>query len=195
MLGYLKKAALFGIGLVAIICGVPMRSHAQQVAKPRAPRYRPSTAQSNDVYYLSQSESSDPHNFLISMGTQIRETELDCSHFVQFLYEQAGLYYGYTPSKVLYEGIKDFKRVMHPKAGDLIVWPGHVGIVVNPNEATFLSALRSGVKTASYESNYWKRRGRPRFLHYVGLQENASRAWATHKTLASGATRTNSSSE
>ena len=195
MLRYFKRAALFGIGLVAIICGMPMRSHAQQVARPRAPRYRPSTAKSNDVYYLSQSESSDPHSFLISMGSQIRETELDCSHFVQFLYEQAGLYYGYTPSKVLYEGIKDFKRVMHPKAGDLIVWPGHVGIVVNPNETTFLSALRSGVKTASYESNYWKRRGRPRFLRYVGLQENASRAWATHKTLAAGAIRANASSE
>jgi cell wall-associated NlpC family hydrolase len=194
MLRYLKKAALFGIGLVAIICGVPMRSHAQQVAKPRAPRYRPSTSKSNDVYELSQSESSDPHSFLISMGTQIRETELDCSHFVQFLYEQAGLYYGYTPSRVLYEGIKDFKRVMHPRTGDLVVWPGHVGIVVNPNETTFLSALRSGVKTASYESNYWKKRGRPRFLRYVGLQENASRAWATHKTLASGA-RANSNSE
>ncbi len=59
----------------------------------------------------------------------------------------------------------------HPKAGDLIVWQGHVGIVVSPEDATFLSALRSGVKTASYESDYWKKRGHPRFLRYVGLRE------------------------
>lgn len=193
MLRYFKRAALLGIGLAAIVCAMP-RSHAQQVARPRPPRSRPLAPQSTDTYDLTQNESPDPQSFLLFMGTQIHETELDCSHFVQFMYEQAGLYYGYTPSKVLYEGIKDFKRVMHPKAGDLVVWPGHVGIVVDPEETTFLSALRSGVKTASYASNYWKKRGHPRFLRYVGLQENSRRAWSTRKTLASG-TRANSTGE
>ena len=111
-----------------------------------------------------------PDEFLIRMGQQIETTDLDCSHFVQSLFERAGLYYGYAPSRVLYEGMPGFKRVYHPQPGDLIVWPGHVGIVVDPEEETFLSALRSGVKTASYTSRYWKRRGHPRFFRYLGMQ-------------------------
>lgn len=110
-------------------------------------------------------------DLLLEMGQQIETTDLDCSHFVQWLFEQAGLYYGYAPSRVLYKGMPGFKRVSRPRRGDLIVWPGHVGIVVDPDEQTFLSALRSGVKTASYTSHYWKRRGRARFFHYLGLED------------------------
>lgn len=109
-----------------------------------------------------------PTELLVRMGQQIDTTDLDCSHFVQSLFERAGLYYGYAPSRVLYAGMTGFKRVYHPQAGDLIVWPGHVGIVVDPEEETFVSALRSGVKTASYTSRYWKRRGHPRFFRYLG---------------------------
>jgi cell wall-associated NlpC family hydrolase len=109
-----------------------------------------------------------PTELLIRMGQQIESTELDCSHFVQWLFERAGLYYGYAPSRILYTGMPGFKRVYHPRRGDLIVWPGHVGIVVDPEEETFLSALRSGVKTVSYSSRYWKHRGRPRFFRYLG---------------------------
>jgi cell wall-associated NlpC family hydrolase len=112
-----------------------------------------------------------PTEFMIRMGRQIEDTDLDCSHFVQWLFERAGLYYGYAPSRTLYEGMAGFKRVYHPQPGDLIVWPGHVGIVVDPDEETFLSALRSGVKTASYTSRYWKRRGHPRFFRYLGNAE------------------------
>jgi len=111
-----------------------------------------------------------PSEFLIRMGQQIETTDLDCSHFVQQLFERAGLYYGYAPSRVLYEGMPGFRRVYRQQPGDLIVWLGHVGVVVDPEEETFLSALRSGVKTASYTSRYWKRRGHPRFYRYLGAQ-------------------------
>jgi len=80
--------------------------------------------------------------------------------------------------------MEGFKRVLHPKPGDLIVWRGHVGIVVDPAEKTFLSALRSGVKTSSYESHYWKRRGKPRFLRYMSPEETVVPQWATRKTIA-----------
>jgi len=103
---------------------------------------------------------------LVTLGTQIGRTTLDCSHFVNSLFEQVGLYYRYEPSIVLYSGTAPFKRVYKPVSGDLVVWPGHVGIVVDPNEQTFVSALHSGVKVASYSSSYWKRRGRARFFRY-----------------------------
>jgi len=119
---------------------------------------------------VSPSRSLGPKEMLLLMGEQIHTTDLDCSHFVQWLFERAGLYYGYAPSRILYAGMIGFERVLHPKPGDLVVWPGHVGIVVDPDEETFLSALRSGVKTSSYASHYWKRRGKPRFYRYLGWQ-------------------------
>jgi hypothetical protein len=79
-----------------------------------------------------------------------------------------------------------FKRVAHPKPGDLIVWRGHVGIVVDPDETTFLSALRSGVKVSSYQSHYWKRRGKPRFLRYFGPAESDPSEWATRRIASRG---------
>jgi cell wall-associated NlpC family hydrolase len=200
MIRTLKKAAQFVLCISMIVCGTAMRSAAQESASQETTQplvIQPSGSASTtrtDTFDLRQLDSVDPKSFLLFMGTQIHETELDCSHFVQFLYEQAGLYYDYMPSRILYTGIKEFKRVSHPKAGDLVVWKGHVGIVVDPKQKTFLSSLRSGVKESSYESNYWKRRGRPRFLRYALQQKNAS-VWNGRKTIASGAFRSNSNSE
>jgi cell wall-associated NlpC family hydrolase len=199
MLRTLKKAAQFVLCISLIVCGIATRSAAQESASQQTIQplvLQPSGSAANtgtDTFDLRQLDSVDPKSFLLFMGTQIHETELDCSHFVQFLYEQAGLYYDYMPSRVLYTGIKEFKRVMHPKAGDLVVWKGHVGIVVDPKQKTFLSSLRSGVKESSYESNYWKRRGRPRFLRYAALHQKDTPTWNGRKTIASA--RPNSNSE
>ena len=103
---------------------------------------------------------------LVALAAQFEKTTLDCSHFVNSLFERVGLHYEYEPSRVLYRGMNAFRRVYHPAAGDLIVWPGHVGIVVNPDGKTFLSALSRGVRVSSYTSHYWRRRGRPRFMRY-----------------------------
>lgn len=103
---------------------------------------------------------------IINLGMQIQKTTLDCSHFVNSLFQQAGLYYKYQPSRVLYRGTAAFKRVYRPEPGDLIVWAGHVGVVVDPQHTTFISALRRGVRISSYTSRYWRHRGHARFLRY-----------------------------
>ena len=90
----------------------------------------------------------------------------DCSHLVHLLYARAGLIYPYEDSRVLYRGISDFQRVKTPQAGDLAVWMGHVGIVLSPEEKTFLSSVRSGILTESWTAPHWARRGRPRFYRY-----------------------------
>jgi hypothetical protein len=90
----------------------------------------------------------------------------DCSHLVHLLYARAGLIYPYEDSRVLYRGISDFTRVKTPQAGDLAVWLGHVGIVLSPEEKTFLSSVRSGILTESWAAPHWARRGRPRFYRY-----------------------------
>jgi hypothetical protein len=91
----------------------------------------------------------------------------DCSHFVHELYGRAGFPYEYASSSDLYAGIDEFRRVASPQPGDLAVWPGHAGIVVNPAQHSFFSALSSGHGVDLYDSPYWKRRGRPRFYRYV----------------------------
>jgi hypothetical protein len=91
----------------------------------------------------------------------------DCSHFVHGLYQRAGFPYEYAPSSTLYSGVPEFRRVVSPQPGDVAVWPGHAGIVINPAQHSFLSVLHAGPGVDRYDSRYWKHRGRPRFLRYV----------------------------
>ena len=91
----------------------------------------------------------------------------DCSHLVHTIYEKAGFPYAYVSSSDLYAGIDEFRQVSRPQPGDLVVWPGHAGIVVSPAQHTFYSALRSGFGVQPYDSVYWKGRGHPHFLRYV----------------------------
>ena len=102
-------------------------------------------------------------------------SKLDCSHLVHTIYDRAGFPYPYASSSDLYAGVEEFRAVIRPRAGDLVVWPGHVGIVVNPSKTTFFSALRSGVGVESYSSPYWKDRGTPRFYRYAKVAETNSR--------------------
>ena len=96
-----------------------------------------------------------------------RRTKLDCSHLVNAIYNRAGFSYSYASSADLYRGLPNFARVNKPQPGDLIVWRGHVGLVVDPREHLFFSSLRSGLETEDYTSPYWRRRGSPRFYRYV----------------------------
>jgi len=99
----------------------------------------------------------------------------DCSHLVNQIYREAGLNFRFASSSEIYAGIDPFQRVRHPQPGDLIVWRGHVGIVVNPREHSFYSSLRSGLNTDYYDADYWTRRGTPRFYRYrVSAQAPAS---------------------
>src|SRR5258705_6719334 len=107
--------------------------------------------------------------FLPQLGSHLHITSFDCSHLVHALYERAGLHYQYATSRTLYRGIEAFQRVLQPKTGDLVVWRGHTGIVLDPSQHSFLSALRTGMKTSSYISRYWKHRGPPRFFRFALL--------------------------
>jgi hypothetical protein len=94
----------------------------------------------------------------------------DCSHLVHEVYERAGFPYAYANSFELYAGRPNFVPVAKPQAGDLVVWRGHVGIVVDPRQHSFYSSVRSGVRTDSYDSRPWKARGKARFYRYAASQ-------------------------
>jgi len=89
----------------------------------------------------------------------------------------------------MYAGNKSFARVKFPRAGDLIVWPGHMGIVVNPLKHSFYSLVSTGLDEQDYESPYWRSRGRPHFYRY--RVENSIVLTAT-KTSRSSQISTNS---
>jgi hypothetical protein len=95
------------------------------------------------------------------------DSNADCSNLVHAIYERAGFTYSYSNSSELYAGIKEFRRVLHPQPGDLVVWRGHVGIVISPVQHSFFSAMRSGRGVEFYDSPYWQARGRPHFFRYL----------------------------
>src|SRR5438876_3853060 len=113
--------------------------------------------------------SSDDRLLVISaaFGRQGSRSKVDCSHLVHEIFGRAGFPYSYANSSDLYSGINEFHRVTSPQVADLIVWPGHMGIIVSPTQHSFYSSLRSGVGVDFYDSSYWKGRGKPRFYRYV----------------------------
>lgn len=91
------------------------------------------------------------------------EDARDCSHVVHAIYASAGHEYPYASSLEIYSGDVSFMQIRHPRAGDVIAWRGHVGIVVDPAQHSFYSLVRTGLKAQDYESAYWRSRGVPRF--------------------------------
>jgi len=91
----------------------------------------------------------------------------ECSHLVHEVYTLAGYPYPYVSSFDLYVGISSFVRVTRPQPGDLVVWRGHVGIVIDPVEHSFYSSVRSGLRTESYDAPSWRARGPARFYRYA----------------------------
>jgi cell wall-associated NlpC family hydrolase len=96
-----------------------------------------------------------------------RDSAHDCSHLVHAIYERAGFPYIYASSDDLYDGVEGFRLVKKPQPGDIIVWHGHAGIVVQPSRHVFFSFLSAGPGTDDYHSHYWIGRGQPRFYRYI----------------------------
>jgi NlpC/P60 family protein len=115
---------------------------------------------------LSAVEGEAVVNFALQHERRTRPRP-DCSHLVHTVYKQAGLNYPYADSRDLYNGeVDEFERIAKPQPGDLVAWRGHVGIVVSPQDKTFFSSVRAGIITEPWTTDYWKMRGKPRFLRY-----------------------------
>ncbi len=102
-----------------------------------------------------------------ALDAHVHFVEHDCSHLVHAIYDRAGFSYPYADSSDLYRGTDQFRRVKHPQPGDLIVWRGHVGIVVSPARHVFFSDLSRGPGIDKYDAQYWKQRGPAKFYRYI----------------------------
>jgi hypothetical protein len=143
----------------------------------------------NSGALASRAMSSEDRLLVISaaLGRQGSRFKPDCSHLVHEIYSRAGFPYRYSSSSDLYSGINEFQRVTTPQVADLIVWPGHMGIVVSPTQHSFYSSLRSGIGVDFYDSSYWRGRGKPRFYRYVKRTLTADSSKRDHSVEDTGA--------
>jgi len=155
----------FKFALAVLWLGFAPAASAAQSQSPTGVDY-------GDTVLVSAEQGQALADFAMQFGPHVHPKP-DCSHLVHLLYARAGLIYPYEDSRVLYRGVDDFERVKTPQPGDLAVWLGHVGIVLSPEEKTFLSSVRSGVITESWSAPHWARRGRPHFFRYrIGPSAN-----------------------
>lgn len=162
--------------VVLALCGLASYpSSSQQLGKARSAVSSSRTAQDDERNPGTDEASSrtlTPDDGLAVIAAALdshiqRGPKRDCSHLVNTIYGRAGFPYAYAPSSDLYVGSSEFQRVSRPQAGDLVVWRGHAGIVVNPAQHVFFSAMRSGPGIDTYDAPYWKERGRVRFYRYI----------------------------
>jgi hypothetical protein len=160
-----------GVVLFLVLCTVAAAT-AQQTRGASATTHSSTSIDASQHGQPLTSPTLTGEEGLVVLGAALKShprpgLKSDCSHLVHAIYERAGFPYSYASSADLYTGIAEFRRVFRPQSGDLVVWPGHVGVVVNPAKSSFFSALRSGQGVDSYDSAYWKERGRPHFFRYV----------------------------
>jgi hypothetical protein len=152
------------LGLALFICAAHLTAQQSLTTSAATPKTNTARAR-NAEHLLTQDEGLAVIS--AALDTQKRfGSEHDCSHLVHAIYEKAGFSYVYASSDDLYDGVEGFRRVYHPQTGDLVVWHGHVGIVVRPSRHVFFSFLTAGPATDNYRSDYWIGRGEPRFYRY-----------------------------
>jgi len=142
---------------------------AQESAPPE-PVQRPTANSSRKGHMHQKTLNAEDRSTLIRVALESktpRHAERDCSHLVHSIYERAGFPYTYADSDDLYDGAEGFQRVSKPQSADLVVWPGHVGIVTQPLHHSFFSFLSRGPGIDDYQSRYWRSRGTPRFYRYL----------------------------
>jgi len=160
------KSALLVLCILAL-CG-SVASPAQDAGQSPTARLPTDSRSSHKNRYRTLSKGDRSSVVAVAMDSKkTRRAGRDCSHLVHLIYQNAGFPYPYADSEDLYDGAKGFQRVAHPQAADLVVWRGHVGIVIHPAQHQFFSLLSSGPGVDDYRSRYWKSRGQPRFYRYV----------------------------
>ena len=81
----------------------------------------------------------------------------DCSGFTKHVMDRCGVKISAGSANQKNDGIGVDKS--QAQAGDLVVWKGHVGLVVDSNKNMIDAGSGSVPKIRSYETDYWRSRG------------------------------------
>lgn len=152
--------------IAALLCGSVLSATTQQLANERAARRSSTTRGVRTARLLTPDDGLAVISAALDTQRHFASNR-DCSHLVHAIYQRAGFPYEYATAGDLYDGVDRFRRVFQPQIGDLIVWQGHVGIVVRPSGHVFFSFLSKGPATDNYQSAYWTERGQSRFYRYL----------------------------
>ena len=153
-----------------------------QIASPNRPPVRPDSAPPVPHYrLLSYKEGSKIVRAAWTRDPDNADAQ-DCSHVVNAIYRVAGYDYPYASSFDLYRGMPSFVLVRHPQPGDLIAWPGHVGIVLSARKHSFYSLVSTGLEAQTYYGRYWRGRGHPRFYRFLVRATPAPLSSQVHST-------------
>ena len=100
------------------------------------------------VIATARSQKGTPHS------------RIDCSHLVHLAYEAVRPDLRYLTTDGLAASKLYDHNVKIPKPGDLVLWGGHVGIVIDHDKRKFIGSQTStGVAEASYaKGSYWGNR-------------------------------------
>jgi NlpC/P60 family len=161
----LTRSAIAGILSASLLCWAQSQHQQTGTASVRNPGVTVEETQDADLGL-----STDDRLSVVAAALDAKARlhfQRDCSHLVHAIYERAGFAYPYAPSLDLYRGVGAFRGVKVPELGDLVVWRGHVGIVIKPSERLFFSLMRSGPRIDDWETEYWKKRGQARFYRYI----------------------------
>jgi cell wall-associated NlpC family hydrolase len=158
------------LGVLLLMAGI-LPGLAQQAARPEGSAGTAALVETRkDAEKKPRMVSADDGLSIIAaaLDSKVRRySGADCSHLVHAIYDRAGFPYSYASSNDLYAGVEGFRRVSHPQPGDVIVWPGHAGVVVRPSRHIFFSFKTAGPGTDDYKAPYWRGRGEPRFYRYL----------------------------
>jgi hypothetical protein len=152
-------AALLALLPGAVVCNIASAQATDGRALPRL---------------VSKKEGEAVAQAALHHWPQMRDKP-DCSHLVHDVYTEVGLKYEYATTNDIFDGIESFERVSQPQAGDLVVWQGHVGIVIDPEDHSFYSSVITGFSVSSFSSSYWESRGPRRFYRYKISQAQSVR--------------------
>lgn len=117
---------------------------------------------------MAHREIADAAEAWLRQHGNVSHDVIDCSHFVhQVLQASVGSSIGYMRADDFMSG-HGFSRVDQPERGDLVHWPGHIAIVLDPVAGTFIGSQNStGVDISNYKTDYyWSRRSNRTFLRY-----------------------------
>ena len=89
------------------------------------------------------------------VGHEISYKEMVCNQFVLAVFRRLG--YQIEDRRADEFALSPhFMKVNDPKPGDLVHWPGHIGIVLDPDHGIFIGSQTStGVAEANYKNGYW----------------------------------------
>ncbi|AKT39266.1 NlpC/P60 family protein [Chondromyces crocatus] len=95
-------------------------------------------------------------NFETNLGREVLYSEMVCNQFVVAVLRQTVDASFPMIRADDFPHSPKFMKVDLPQPGDLVHWPGHIGIVLDPDKGTFIGSQTStGVAVANYKSGYW----------------------------------------